>query len=116
MVCFCFRILIFQARENVVGWYSTGPKIRPADLEINELFRKYTPNPVYVIIDVQPKEEFEIPTKAYVAIEEVKEVRFLLNSSFVLSNFIERKEQRHLLCNFSILHLKLEHWKLKKLV
>eukprot|EP00027_Filamoeba_sp_ATCC50430_P000088 CAMPEP_0168551934 /NCGR_PEP_ID=MMETSP0413-20121227/6445_1 /TAXON_ID=136452 /ORGANISM="Filamoeba nolandi, Strain NC-AS-23-1" /LENGTH=334 /DNA_ID=CAMNT_0008582509 /DNA_START=50 /DNA_END=1054 /DNA_ORIENTATION=- len=62
-----------NARENVVGWYSTGPKIRPADLEINELFRKYTPNPVYVIIDVQPKEEFEIPTKAYVAIEEVKE-------------------------------------------
>jgi len=62
-----------NARENVVGWYSTGPKIRPDDLDINELFRKFTPNPVYVIIDVQPKEEFEIPTKAYVAVEEVKE-------------------------------------------
>lgn len=62
-----------NARENVVGWYSTGPRIRPADLDVNELFRKYTPNPTLVIIDVSPKEEFEIPTKAYVAIEEVKE-------------------------------------------
>jgi len=62
-----------NARENIVGWYSTGPKIRPSDLDINELFRKYTPNPVLVIIDVQPKEEFEIPTKGYVAVEEVKE-------------------------------------------
>lgn len=65
--------LPFLARENVIGWYSTGPKIRPADLEINELFRRYTPNPVLVIIEVQPK-ELGIPTKAYVAIEEANEV------------------------------------------
>jgi len=62
-----------NARENIVGWYSTGPRIRASDLDINELFRKYHPNPIYVIIDVQPKQEFEIPTKSYVAIEEVKE-------------------------------------------
>lgn len=62
-----------NARENVVGWYSTGPKIRPNDLEINDLFKRYTPNPVFVIIDVAPKEEFQIPTKSYIAIEEVKE-------------------------------------------
>jgi len=62
-----------NARENVVGWYSTGPRIKEADLAVNELFRKYTPNPALVIIDVQPKEEFEIPTKGYVAIEDVKE-------------------------------------------
>ena len=65
--------LLPKARENVVGWYSTGPRIKPSDLEINELFRKYTPNPVLVIIDVQPKEDFELPTKAYVALEEVKD-------------------------------------------
>ncbi|EGC36696.1 26S proteasome non-ATPase regulatory subunit 7 [Dictyostelium purpureum] len=59
-----------NARENVVGWYSTGPKIRPADQEINELFRRYTPNPVMVIIEVQPK-ELGIPTKSYVTIEEI---------------------------------------------
>eukprot|EP01119_Soliformovum_irregulare_P022409 TRINITY_DN765_c0_g1_i2.p1 TRINITY_DN765_c0_g1~~TRINITY_DN765_c0_g1_i2.p1 ORF type:complete len:248 (+),score=85.63 TRINITY_DN765_c0_g1_i2:361-1104(+) len=62
-----------NARENIVGWYSTGPRIRPADLEINDLFKKYVPNPVLVIIDVQPKEEYEIPTKSYVALEEVRE-------------------------------------------
>jgi len=62
-----------NARENVVGFYSTGPRIKPNDLDINNLFTRYTPNPVFVIIDVSPKEEFEIPTKAYVAVEEVKE-------------------------------------------
>lgn len=62
-----------NAREKVVGWYSTGPKIKPADLQINELFKKYTPNPTLVIIDVKAEQELEIPTKAYVSIEEVKE-------------------------------------------
>lgn len=59
-----------NAKERVVGWYSTGPKIRPADLEINELWRRYTPNPVFVIINVKP-DELTIPTKAYVTVEEV---------------------------------------------
>lgn len=58
----------------MVGWYSSGPRIRPADLEINELFRNYTPNPVLVIIDVRPQDSLEIPTNAYISIEEVKEV------------------------------------------
>jgi len=61
-----------NARENVIGWYSTGPKIRPADIDIHEVFKRYTPNPVLVIIDVQPK-ELGIPTKAYISVEEVKE-------------------------------------------
>ena len=30
-----------NAREVVVGWYSTGPRIRDADLEINQLMTKY---------------------------------------------------------------------------
>ena len=37
-------------------------------------FSSYVPNPVLVIIDVQPK-ELGIPAKAYYAVEEVKEVR-----------------------------------------
>merc|ERR1719198_1332310 len=28
-------------KERVVGWYSTGPKIKPSDLNIHELFRRY---------------------------------------------------------------------------
>lgn len=61
-----------NAKEHVVGWYSTGPKLRENDLDVHELFHDYVPNPVLVIIDVQPK-ELGIPTKAYYAVEEVKE-------------------------------------------
>lgn len=61
-----------NARENVVGWYSTGPKIRPSDIDIHEVFKRYTPNPVLVIIDVRPK-ELGIPTKGYISTEEVQE-------------------------------------------
>ncbi|KAB1217768.1 hypothetical protein CJ030_MR3G014822 [Morella rubra] len=58
-----------NAKEHVVGWYSTGPKLRENDLDIHGLFNDYVPNPVLVIIDVQPK-ELGIPTKAYYAVEE----------------------------------------------
>jgi 26S proteasome regulatory subunit N8 len=61
-----------NAKEHVVGWYSTGPKLRENDLKIHTLFHNYVPNPVLVIIDVQPK-ELGIPTKAYYDVEEVKE-------------------------------------------
>lgn len=62
-----------NAREKLVGWYHTGPKLRASDLEINELFKRYTPNPLLVIIDVQPKES-GVPTDAYFAVEEIKDV------------------------------------------
>ncbi|MQM06438.1 hypothetical protein Taro_039263 [Colocasia esculenta] len=61
-----------NAKEHVVGWYSTGPKLRENDLDIHALFHDFVPNPVLVIIDVQPK-ELGLPTKAYCAVEEVKE-------------------------------------------
>lgn len=61
-----------NAKEHVVGWYSTGPKLKENDLDVHALFNNYVPNPVLVIIDVQPK-ELGIPTKAYYAVEEVKE-------------------------------------------
>merc|ERR1712110_900478 len=57
-----------NARERLVGWYSTGPKIRPGDLQIDQLVRRYTSHPVMVIIDVKPK-ELGIPTEAYFAVE-----------------------------------------------
>jgi len=59
-----------NAREKVVGWYHSGPKLRASDLEINELFKKFIPKPVLVVIDVKPK-DLEIPTEAYYAVEEV---------------------------------------------
>jgi len=62
-----------NARERIVGWYSTGPKIRSSDLQINEVFKKYTRHPVLAIIDVQPADDMGIPTDAYLSVEEVKD-------------------------------------------
>ncbi|KAJ3064926.1 proteasome regulatory particle subunit [Podochytrium sp. JEL0797] len=59
-----------NAKERMVGWYHSGPKLRSSDLEINELFKRYIPNPVLVVIDVKPK-DIGIPTDAYFAIEEI---------------------------------------------
>lgn len=67
-----------NAREKLVGWYHSGPKLRASDLEINELFKRYTPNPLLVIIDVQPKAT-GVPTDAYFAVEEIKDVRYTLH-------------------------------------
>ena len=65
-----------NAREKLIGWYHSGPKLRASDLEINELFKRYAPNPLLVIIDVQPK-EVGVPTDAYFAVEEIKDVSSL---------------------------------------
>ena len=65
-----------NAREKLIGWYHTGPKLRASDLEVNELFKRYTPNPLLVIVDVQPK-EVGVPTDAYFAVEEIKDVSAL---------------------------------------
>jgi 26S proteasome regulatory subunit N8 len=65
-------ITLSLAKEKMIGWYHSGPKLRASDLEINELFKRYTPNPVLVIVDVKPK-DISIPTDAYFAIEEIKD-------------------------------------------
>jgi len=59
-----------NARERVVGWYHTGPKLHPNDIAINELFRRYCPNSVLTIIDAKPK-DLGLPTEAYISVEEV---------------------------------------------
>lgn len=58
-----------NAKERVVGWYSTGPKIKPSDLNIHEMYRRYCPEPVLVVMDVQPK-DLELPMEAYYSIQE----------------------------------------------
>jgi len=62
-----------NAKEVVVGWYSTGPRIRAADLAINKLIARFVENPVYVIIDVAPAGNGGLPTSAYVVQDEIKE-------------------------------------------
>jgi 26S proteasome regulatory subunit N8 len=56
-------------KERVVGWYSTGPKIKPSDLSIHELFRRYCPEPLLVVMDVQPK-DIELPMECYYSVQE----------------------------------------------
>merc|ERR1712087_1017510 len=58
-----------HGKERVVGWYSTGPKIKPSDLSIHELYRRYCPEPVLVVMDVQPK-DLELPMEAYYSVQE----------------------------------------------
>ena len=46
-----------NAKERVLGFYSTGPGIRPADLNIDALFRRleFGPkHPVLVVVDIKP--------------------------------------------------------------
>jgi 26S proteasome regulatory subunit N8 len=61
---------LLLASERVVGWYSSGPKIRPNDIDINELLRKYTPDPVLCVIEAKST-ELGLPTKSYVSVEKV---------------------------------------------
>ncbi|KAK9448557.1 maintenance of mitochondrial structure and function-domain-containing protein [Limtongia smithiae] len=61
-----------NAREKLVGWYHTGPKRHSADLEISDLFKRYTPNPLLVVVDVHLR-SINVPTDAYFAVEEIKD-------------------------------------------
>jgi hypothetical protein len=36
-----------------VGWYSTGPRLREADVDINQLMASYCETPVLVICEVE---------------------------------------------------------------
>lgn len=81
-----------NAREKLIGWYHSGPKLRASDLQINELFKRYTPNPLLVIIDVQPK-EVGVPTDAYFAIEEIKDDGTTTSKTFVHTPSIIEAEE-----------------------
>ena len=63
-----------NARERVVGFYSTGPTARPNDLRIHDIVRRFAPagaTPlVFVIVDVRPDRQ-TMPTSAYRVVEEV---------------------------------------------
>lgn len=81
-----------NAREKLIGWYHSGPKLRASDLEINELLKRYTPNPLLVIIDVQPKES-GVPTDAYFAVEEIKDDGTTTSKTFVHTPSIIEAEE-----------------------
>lgn len=53
-----------NAKERIVGWYHTGPKLHQNDILINDLIKKYCSHAVLVIIDAKPK-NIGLPTEAY---------------------------------------------------
>jgi len=61
-----------NARERMIGWYHTGPKLRASDQEINEVFKRLITRPVMVIVNVS-QDHVGIPTSAYFAVEEIKD-------------------------------------------
>ncbi|MES1909005.1 MAG: hypothetical protein MHM6MM_001825 [Cercozoa sp. M6MM] len=58
-----------NSNQKVLGWYSTGPKIRRCDMEISELFHEYCEHPALVIVNVDPSDELGSLTEAYVAVD-----------------------------------------------
>ncbi|BFZ55621.1 proteasome regulatory particle subunit [Savitreella phatthalungensis] len=70
-----------NAKEKMIGWYHSGPKLRASDLQINELFKRWIPNPVLVVVDVNPT--VGIPTDAYFAVEEIKDDGSSTSRTFV---------------------------------
>ncbi|ANB15010.1 proteasome regulatory particle lid subunit RPN8 [Sugiyamaella lignohabitans] len=81
-----------NAKEKLIGWYHSGPKLRASDLQINELFKKYTQDPLLLIVDVQPK-TVGIPTDAYLAVEEIKDDGTTSDKTFVhVPSLIEAEE------------------------
>eukprot|EP00401_Gymnodinium_catenatum_P083445 CAMPEP_0117575536 /NCGR_PEP_ID=MMETSP0784-20121206/62255_1 /TAXON_ID=39447 /ORGANISM="" /LENGTH=93 /DNA_ID=CAMNT_0005374605 /DNA_START=150 /DNA_END=427 /DNA_ORIENTATION=+ len=56
----------------MMGFYSSGPKIKENDLKISALFKRFCAyEPVFAIIDVRPG-VVGIPTTAYEAVDEVE--------------------------------------------
>jgi 26S proteasome regulatory subunit N8 len=64
-----------NAKERVVGFYSTGPAIRPNDLRIHDIVKRFLPKAcvtplIFCIIDIRPDRQ-SLPTTAYKVVEEV---------------------------------------------
>lgn len=63
-----------NTKERIVGFYSTGPSIRPNDLRIYDVILPFTKEswtpPVFCIIDVRPNRP-DLPVTAYKVVEEV---------------------------------------------
>ena len=73
------------ARERMIGWYHTGPKLRASDQEINDLFKRFIARPVMVIVDVR-SQVAGMPVDAYFAVEEIKDVCGELFNLFLKNN------------------------------
>merc|ERR1712121_269606 len=53
-----------NAKERIVGWYHTGPKLHQNDIAINDLVKEFCQDSVLVIIDTN-NSSVGLPTEAY---------------------------------------------------
>jgi len=73
-----------NAREKVVGWYHTGPRLRENDMSIHRLVSEYVDGvgskaaAVLVICEVKPK-DVGLPVHAYRAVEQVSDGKGLVS-------------------------------------
>jgi len=66
-----------NAREKVIGWYHTGPRLRESDMDIHQLISEYcdgslNKQAVLIICEVKPK-DVGLPVHAYKAVEEASD-------------------------------------------
>ena len=81
-----------NSKEKIVGWYSSGPKLKKNDIEINEKYRQYNTNPVFVVTKVQENDSLSIPTDSYASIEEVNDDGHLVKNFIHIPSSIEATE------------------------
>ena len=58
-------------KEKILGWYVTGTTFKEHDVDINEIWAQYCPDPVLIVVEVRQQREFELPTKAFYSIRHV---------------------------------------------
>lgn len=95
-----------NAKERIVGWYHSGPKLRNNDLKMNNsIFTKYIKDPVLCVIDISSlgssssrnpgdgSSNDGLPLKSYICIENIKEDGSVTEKNFqYLSTIIEAEE------------------------
>eukprot|EP00166_Cyanidium_caldarium_P005220 ctg_611.g336 len=85
------------ARERIIGWYSTGPKIRPADPDIDDIVRGFCASgrSLYLICKVEPT-ELGLPTETYVSVSDESSV-------LGVSSGVRRRVFEHVPCSIGAL-------------
>jgi len=69
-------------KEKFMGWYTTGDSFKAHDVQINEIFRKYTDRPIFLVVDVEHSNELGLPTQAFITQEEVNQKTGSIYKSF----------------------------------
>jgi len=59
-------------KEKIIGWYSSKATVSANDLDIHQLMRRFTPDPIFLTTDVGASDPHEIPATAFLGAERVR--------------------------------------------